>query len=127
VRREDTAVHESNILNIPVMAPVDTNCDPTGVDYVIPANDDAIRAIKLLTAKIADAVLEGKAMRKDEPAARDQGETYGEAVVTEEELLGPATLAKMQSGELSFEEEAAAAAVAAENAGDVAAAGEDEG
>ncbi len=120
VRREDTAVHESNILNVPVIALVDTNCDPSGVDYVIPANDDAIRAIKLLTASLADAVLEGKAMRKDEPAARDEGEAYGEAVVSEEELLGPATLAKMQSGELSFEEEAAAAEVAAENTGEAA-------
>jgi len=113
VRREDTAVHESNILNVPVIALVDTNCDPGGVDYVIPANDDAIRAIKLLTAYLADAVLEGKAMRKDEPAAQDEGEAYGEIVVSEEELLGPATLAKMQSGELSFEEEAAAQAAAA--------------
>jgi small subunit ribosomal protein S2 len=117
VRREDTAVHESNILEVPVVALVDTNCDPGGVDYVIPANDDAIRAIKLLTARIADAVLEGKAMRKDEPEARDQGEVYGEEAFKEEDLLGPATRAKMESGELSFEEEAAAAEVAAENAG----------
>jgi small subunit ribosomal protein S2 len=79
------------------------------VDYVIPANDDAIRAIKLLSAKIADAVLEGKAMRKDVGAAEEAGGAYGEAAVKEEDLLGPATLAKMQSGELSFEDEAAAA------------------
>lgn len=117
VRREDTAVHESNILNIPVIALVDTNCDPGGVDYVIPANDDAIRAIKLLTAQVADAVLEGRAMRKDEGGAEAKGETYGEVDFKEEELLGPATLAKMQSGELSFEEEAAAnAAAGAESA-----------
>jgi small subunit ribosomal protein S2 len=109
VRREDTAVHESNILSIPVVALVDTNCDPSGVDYVIPANDDAIRAIKLLSAKMADAVLEGRAMRKDVAAPDEAGETYGEAADKEEDLLGPATLAKMQSGELSFEDEAAAA------------------
>ena len=66
VCRETTAVHEANKLNIPVIALVDTNCDPTGVDYVIPSNDDAIRAIKLLVGKMADAALEGKAMRKDE-------------------------------------------------------------
>ena len=66
VGREDAAVHEANLLNIPVVALVDTNCNPEGVDYVIPSNDDAIRAIKLLVAKVADAVLEGKAMRKDE-------------------------------------------------------------
>jgi small subunit ribosomal protein S2 len=120
VRREDTAVHESNILSIPVIALVDTNCDPGGVDYVIPANDDAIRAIKLLSAKIADAVLEGRALRKDVATPDDTGETYGEHAEKEEDLLGPATLAKMQSGELSFEDEAAAAnavaGVAAENA-----------
>ena len=55
VRREETAIHEANLLNIPVIALVDTNCDPTNVDYVIPSNDDAIRAIKLLVGKIADA------------------------------------------------------------------------
>jgi small subunit ribosomal protein S2 len=108
VRREDTAVQEANSLSIPIIALVDTNCDPSGVDYVIPANDDAIRAIKLLTAKLADAVLEGKALRKDEAEAADKEESYGEAEAKEEDLLGPATLAKMQSGELRFEEEAAA-------------------
>jgi len=65
VGREYAAVHECNILNVPIVALVDTNCNPQGVDYVIPSNDDAIRAIKLLVGKIADAVLEGKAMRKD--------------------------------------------------------------
>ncbi len=77
VSREDAAVHEANLLNIPVVALVDTNCNPQGIDYVIPSNDDAIRAIKLLVAKIADAVLEGKAMRKEEEpeaAARDSVE-----------------------------------------------------
>src|SRR5512136_170263 len=66
VEREYAAVHEANLLKIPVIALVDTNCDPTFVDYVIPSNDDAIRAIKLMVAKMADAVEEGKAMRKDE-------------------------------------------------------------
>ena len=61
--REDTAVHEANLKNIPVVAMVDTNCDPKGVDYIIPSNDDAIRAIKLIVGKIADAVMEGKAIR----------------------------------------------------------------
>ncbi len=69
VRREDTAVRESNKLEIPVMAMVDTNCDPSNIDHVIPANDDAIRAIKLVLAHMADAVLEGIGMRKDDPAA----------------------------------------------------------
>ncbi len=66
IMREVSAVHDANLLNIPVVALVDTNCDPANIDYVIPSNDDAIRAIKLLVAKMADAVLEGKAMRKDE-------------------------------------------------------------
>jgi small subunit ribosomal protein S2 len=105
VRREDTAVHEANILKIPVVALVDTNCDPSGVDYVIPSNDDAIRAIKLLTARLADAVLEGKALRKDVAEAARPADEYAEQEEKTEDLLGPATLAKMKSGELQFEEE----------------------
>jgi small subunit ribosomal protein S2 len=66
VSREETAIHEANLLNIPVVALVDTNCDPNKIDYVIPSNDDAIRAIKLLVGKIADAALEGLSMRKEE-------------------------------------------------------------
>jgi len=54
-------VHEANRLGIPVVAVVDTNCDPEGIDYVIPGNDDAIRSIRLFTGKIAEACLEGKA------------------------------------------------------------------
>ena len=67
VHREVTAIHEANLLDIPVIALVDTNCDPRNIDYVIPSNDDAIRAIKLLVSKIADAAIEGKALRKDLP------------------------------------------------------------
>ncbi len=59
-RKERIAVAEARKLNIPVVAIVDTNCDPDEVDYVIPGNDDAIRAVKLITAKMADAVIEGK-------------------------------------------------------------------
>ncbi len=59
-RKEKIAVQEAKILGIPVVAIVDTNCDPDEVDYVIPGNDDAIRAVKLLTATMADAILEGK-------------------------------------------------------------------
>ncbi len=59
-RKERIAVQEAKILGIPVVAIVDTNCDPDEVDFVIPGNDDAIRAVKLLTATIADAILEGK-------------------------------------------------------------------
>lgn len=59
-RKEKNAIQEAKILGIPVVAIVDTNCDPEEVDYVIPGNDDAIRAVKLITAKIADAVIEGR-------------------------------------------------------------------
>ncbi|MDN5276759.1 MAG: small subunit ribosomal protein [Clostridiales bacterium] len=59
-KKEHIAVREARILGIPIVAIVDTNCDPDEIDYVIPGNDDAIRAIKLITSKIADAVLEGR-------------------------------------------------------------------
>ncbi|NLJ72586.1 MAG: 30S ribosomal protein S2 [Syntrophomonadaceae bacterium] len=59
-RKERIAVAEARKLNIPVVSIVDTNCDPDEIDYVIPGNDDAIRAVKLITAKIADAVIEGR-------------------------------------------------------------------
>jgi small subunit ribosomal protein S2 len=104
VRREETAVHEANLLSIPVIALVDTNCDPSGVDYVIPSNDDAIRAIKLLTSTIANAAQEGLEMRKDrmeeaEEGAAAAGAPAPAAEMTDEELLGEATLAKLKSGE----------------------------
>jgi len=59
-RKEHLAVHEARTLGIPIVAIVDTNCDPDEVDYVIPGNDDAIRAVKLIAGKMADAVIEGK-------------------------------------------------------------------
>ena len=59
-RKEKTAISEAKILGIPVVAIVDTNCDPEEVDYVIPGNDDAIRAVKLITAKMADGIIEGR-------------------------------------------------------------------
>ncbi|HEY4666721.1 MAG TPA: 30S ribosomal protein S2 [Anaerolineales bacterium] len=117
VKNEETAIHEANLLGIPVIALVDTNCDPRGVDYVIPSNDDAIRAIKLLSATVANAVLEGLEMRKDHPEAGEAGEAVGEqqAVpeMADEELLGEATLAKLMSGEFDEELEAEAAKAAA--------------
>jgi len=122
VMREDTAVRESNSKEIPVIALVDTNCAPGGVDYVIPSNDDAIRAIKLLVGKIADAVLEGKAMRKDEmqeseageavspstPAARVPRRQMLEEEVDDESLLGASTLAKLSPKVEAVEETPAA-------------------
>jgi small subunit ribosomal protein S2 len=107
VHREHTAVREANILGIPIVAIVDTNCDPDQIDYIIPANDDAIRAIKLLTSTIADAVLEGKAMMKDvEEEEVLEGEVDLEEMAegTDEVLLGEATLAKLRDGTLEFED-----------------------
>ncbi len=108
--REHTAVHEANLKGIPVVALVDTNCDPRVVDYVIPSNDDAIRAIKLLVGKIADAVIEGKTMFKEEDqdlvtgtesaqvrqsSAAPRPRMDEESDMDDTELLGAATLAKL--------------------------------
>ncbi len=104
VRRENTAVREANILNIPIIALVDTNCDPDVIDHLIPSNDDAIRAIKLMTTVVADAVLEGIAMRKEVPGLEEE---MAEVYLDEDEMyLGEATLAKLRAGELEFAEEA---------------------
>jgi small subunit ribosomal protein S2 len=64
-RKERIAVTEARRLGLPIVAIVDTNCDPDEVDYIIPGNDDAIRAVRLLTSRMADAVIEGRAMAKD--------------------------------------------------------------
>ncbi|HLS06507.1 MAG TPA: 30S ribosomal protein S2 [Bacillota bacterium] len=74
-RKENIAVAEARKLNIPIIGIVDTNCDPDEIDYVIPANDDAIRAIKLLSSKMADAVLEGKQGSQAEEAEQVTQET----------------------------------------------------
>ena len=71
VKNELTAVKEADRIGIPIVAVVDTNCDPDRIDHVIPGNDDAIRAIRLMASKIADAALEGLALRKEmEPGRR---------------------------------------------------------
>lgn len=70
-RKERIAVAEARKLNIPIVAIVDTNCDPDEIDYVIPGNDDAIRAVKLLTGRMADAVLEGRQGEDSEAEAAE--------------------------------------------------------
>jgi small subunit ribosomal protein S2 len=118
VTREATAVHEANLKSIPVVALVDTNCDPTSIDFVIPSNDDAIRAIKLMVAKMADAVLEGKAMRKDEEISEEEAAAEIAAIpaaihegieeeVEDETLLGKATMAKLANAKALAEKEEA--------------------
>jgi len=77
-------VHEANRLGIPVVAVVDTNCDPDNIDYVIPGNDDAIRAIRLMSSKIADAVIEGRqAIAKEAGAAMEAAKSAGAADLAE--------------------------------------------
>lgn len=109
--RESTAVKEANILNIPVMALVDTNCDPDTVEYIIPGNDDAMRSIKLIVSAFADAVLEGKAMRKAD-TDDDADEAMEEVDLSkyddfdeedDERYLGESTLAKLR--DIKFEDD----------------------
>ena len=71
-RKERNAIAEARKLNILIVGIVDTNCDPDEIDYVIPANDDAIRAVKLLTGKMADAILEGQQGVSNEEVAAEQ-------------------------------------------------------
>ncbi|XOF35058.1 MAG: 30S ribosomal protein S2 [Candidatus Electrothrix sp. YB6] len=80
-RKEDIAVNEANKLNIPVVALTDTNCNPEGIEHVIPGNDDAIRAIRLIATQMADAVLEGKG---------DAGEDVGDLDAMEAAMGGEA-------------------------------------
>jgi small subunit ribosomal protein S2 len=111
-RREMTAVKEANILGIPVLALVDTNCDPDEIDYVVPANDDAMRAIKLVVAAFADAIIEGYQMRKggvDDGAGGDVRDidysAYEEEDQGDEAYLGESTLAKLRDASLFDEDE----------------------
>ena len=73
-KKENIAVMEARALGIPIVGIVDTNCDPDEVDYVIPGNDDAIRAVKLIAGKLADAVLEGKQGEQSGSEAADEAE-----------------------------------------------------
>ncbi|MFN2188841.1 MAG: 30S ribosomal protein S2, partial [Candidatus Promineifilaceae bacterium] len=104
VNNEETAVREANILKIPVIAMVDTNCDPDPIDFIIPSNDDAIRAIKLITSKMADAAIEGMALHKETLVERiDDFDSYSYQFedlddAEDERLLGEATLAKLREG-----------------------------
>ena len=81
VRKEDIAVKEANRLGIPIIAVVDTNCSPEGIDYVIPGNDDALRAVRLFASRIADAVVEGQQM-SGKSAEEDEQEAAAAAGAT---------------------------------------------
>ena len=101
-RKERIAVSEAHKMGIPVVAIVDTNCDPDEIDYPIPGNDDAIRAVKLIVSKMADAVLEGK-----QGEQMDEEEAPAEEVVSEEQAEAEA--AEAVGEEVAAEMEAAAA------------------
>jgi len=90
-KKEKIAVEEAQRLAIPIVAIVDTNCDPTGIDYPVPGNDDAIRAVRLITARVADAVLEGAgSFAKEEAEAAEEAEGATDLpLVTEAEMQTP--------------------------------------
>jgi len=85
-RKEKIAVAEAQRLGIPIVSIVDTNCDPTGIDYAIPGNDDAIRAVRLITSRIADAINEGRGtLSKDEAEETAEGGEEAEMAAAEAE------------------------------------------
>src|SRR6476659_4330022 len=93
VKKEEIAVAEANRLGIPIVAVVDTNCSPEGIDYVIPGNDDALRAVRLFASRISDAIVEGNQIATEggvvaAGASEDQGEASGEAETAPAEVSG---------------------------------------
>jgi small subunit ribosomal protein S2 len=99
-KKEKIAVAEARKLNIPIVAIVDSNCDPDEIDYVIPGNDDAIRAIKLITGKMADACIDGTRMLEEaKKAAADEAEAAGEEVKAEATEEAAAETPEEQSDE----------------------------
>ena len=85
--KETLAVQEARKIGIPIVAMVDTNCDPDLIDYVIPCNDDAIRSIRLITGKIADAAIEGQNRRETSQADQMRGGRYDQPVAQEQEQV----------------------------------------
>jgi small subunit ribosomal protein S2 len=109
IKREHNAVAEARKLKIPVVAIVDTNCDPDEVDYVIPGNDDALRAIRLFASKIADAVVEGRALATEQDFTADKiitDETPSdEGMAAYTEYVDPKYAEKIMAESLSMENE----------------------
>jgi small subunit ribosomal protein S2 len=96
--REHITVQEAKKLKIPLVAIVDTNCDPTDIDYIIPGNDDAIRAIKLFSSKFADAVIEGKKRFEEKLAAQSNKEAGAPAAVQQETEADIPESVEMENG-----------------------------
>jgi small subunit ribosomal protein S2 len=111
--KEAIAVKEARRLGIPVVAIVDTNCDPDEVDYVIPGNDDALRAIRLFASKIADAVVEGRALASEQDFTADKivadEAAGGEGMEHYTEYVDAQKLSEIMAESLSMEEEPAPA------------------
>jgi len=116
VRKEDIAIKEANRLNIPIVAVVDTNCSPEGIDLVIPGNDDALRAIRLFASRIADAIIEGRQVGTEGRSAEvtetgEAAEETAEAPVVEstisipKEFLTEDDVAEIESADIPDEEE----------------------
>ena len=114
--REHTAVKEANILKIPVLALVDTNANPDYIDHILPANDDAMRSIRLLIGALADAVMEGHNLRQSAGIEDDEAQQISNVYddeLSDEELLGESTLAKLRDSSLFDDGEGEASADAA--------------
>ena len=102
VKKEEIAVAEANRLGIPIVAVVDTNCSPEGIDYVIPGNDDALRAVRLFASRISDAIVEGNQIATEGGVvAAEQSEDAGEAGSPEAEAVP--TRVATDSGEAGSE------------------------
>jgi small subunit ribosomal protein S2 len=86
--KEEIAVQEANRLGIPIVSIVDTNCDPDKIDYVVPGNDDALRAIRLFLQKMADAIVEGREMSKDQGPQAEEAEAAAAGAETERRPRG---------------------------------------
>ncbi len=116
VRKEDIAIKEANKLDIPIVAVVDTNCSPEGIDHVIPGNDDALRAIRLFAARIADAIIEGRQIGTEGRTAEVEAANDGDDADTGDAAIGSLTAipkeylsederAEMESDDIADEED----------------------
>ena len=132
VKKEEIAVAEANRLGIPIVAVVDTNCSPEGIDYVIPGNDDALRAVRLFASRIADAIVEGNQIATEggvvttdtgEEGAEGEGagglgETAAAELASDDSDDGNADRGGLNSGEAQSESTTAPGATATEAAPD---------
>jgi len=103
-RKEDIAVKEARKMQIPIVAIVDSNCDPTEIDYPIPGNDDAIRAIRLLTSRVAEACLDGAKLREERLAGQVDKELAAAMAAQEAQTTAPAD--QPEAGEAPLEQAA---------------------